>query len=199
MQTPNKKVVAGGLGTAVAGILAAVFLMEGGYVNNPADPGGETNHGITKAVAVSHGYIGSMKDLPKHYAEEIYLNEYIIKPGFYPLVGIKTAVAHKLIDAGVNTGTSRSSRWFQESLNQMSRGGKDYPQIKVDGKVGPATVNTYIALERIRGHVKACQLILKMVDAKQATLYASLPTSDVFLVGWIDHRISNVPLSDCER
>ena len=37
---------------------------EGGYVNDPRDPGGETNHGVTKRVAVANGYTGSMKDLP---------------------------------------------------------------------------------------------------------------------------------------
>ena len=56
MQIKNKKVAAkgGAVGAVIATILGVVFTMEGGYVNNPKDPGGETNHGITKAVALSH-------------------------------------------------------------------------------------------------------------------------------------------------
>ena len=56
MQIKNKKVAAkgGAVGAVIATILGVVFTMEGGYVNNPKDPGGETNHGITKAVAMSH-------------------------------------------------------------------------------------------------------------------------------------------------
>jgi lysozyme family protein len=44
---------------------------EGGYVNNPADPGGETMWGITKRVARLNGYTGPMKDLPQTEAKRI--------------------------------------------------------------------------------------------------------------------------------
>ena len=38
-------------GAAIIAIVAGVFAVEGGYVNNPDDPGGETNHGVTVASA----------------------------------------------------------------------------------------------------------------------------------------------------
>lgn len=46
---------------------------EGGYVfrENKADPGGETNYGITQRVARSWGYTGAMKDLPIETAKSI--------------------------------------------------------------------------------------------------------------------------------
>ena len=45
---------------------------EGGYVNNPKDPGGETNWGITIKTARENGYTGSMKSMSRLQAKEIY-------------------------------------------------------------------------------------------------------------------------------
>lgn len=206
MQIKNKQVAAkgGAVGAVVAAILGVVFTMEGGYVNNPKDPGGETNHGITKAVAVSHkqtlatqyGWDGSMKGLTKEMAADIYIDDYIVKPGFLEFTAISPAVAHKLVDAGVNTGTARPSRWLQESLNSLSRDGKDYPKIQVDGKVGAGTINAYKSLQQKRGKVAACKVMIKMLDGKQLTHYISLNMPD-FTYGWITNRIGNVPLEKC--
>ena len=49
-----------------------VIRIEGGYVNDPDDPGGETNYGITKRLAVAHGYKGSMINMTQDQAKEIY-------------------------------------------------------------------------------------------------------------------------------
>ncbi len=40
------------LGALVAAVVAGVFAIEGGYVNDPADAGGATNHGITEQVGI---------------------------------------------------------------------------------------------------------------------------------------------------
>ena len=49
---------------------------EGGYVNNPKDPGGETNWGITIKTARENGYIGSMRYMKRDQAKEIYRKAY---------------------------------------------------------------------------------------------------------------------------
>lgn len=194
---PSKQKIAGGSAAAALAIVAAVLGLEGGYVNNPADPGGETNHGVTVAVARENGYTGSMKELPIEAAQDIYLKKYIESPNFLPLVDIQPAVAEKLVDAGVNTGPARPSRWFQQSLNALSNDGKAFPQTSVDGRVGAHTIQTYQALEKARGKVKACRLVLKLLDAYQATYYVSI-NNPTFTAGWIDHRIGNVPLDKCK-
>ncbi len=193
----SKTKVAGGVAGVATLIVAAVLGIEGGYVNNPKDPGGETNHGITVAVARDNGYTGSMRDMPKEFAEGVYLDKYVIKPGFFPLLEIQPAIVEELVDTGVNAGPARSSRWFQQSLNALSNEGKSYSQIAVDGKVGPNTIKTYQSLERVRGKVKACQLMLKMLDIYQGHHYISI-NNPTFTVGWIDHRIGNVPLEKCQ-
>jgi lysozyme family protein len=196
MVTPSKGLAAKTSG-AVALIVAALFAVEGGYVFDPKDPGGETNHGITKAVAVGAGYLGAMKELSQEQAGNIYITNYISKPGYLDVIALSPAVGEKLTDAGVNAGPGRSSRWFQTALNSLSRGGKDYPNVTVDGQVGKGSVSAYTALQRVRGNVGACELVLKLVDAQQAVYYMSLVHLSVYTPGWVAHRIGNVPVSRC--
>ncbi len=185
------------LGAAILAIATGVFVVEGGYSNNPADPGGETNYGVTVAVARSQGYGGPMREMPKETAQQIYIGSYVEGPGFHRVVAISPAVGEKLVDAGVNAGTGRSARWFQRALNQLSRGGADFPEVAVDGQIGAQTLAAYRALEGKRGRVKACELVLKLLDAQQGTHYMSL-NQPTFIVGWADARLQNVPLSRCE-
>lgn len=49
---------------------------EGGYSNNPSDPGGETMFGITARVARQAGYHGAMRSLPLVTAKQIAKNQY---------------------------------------------------------------------------------------------------------------------------
>jgi len=192
----DKAKVWGSLGAAVLAVVAGVFAVEGRYVNNPADPGGETNHGVTVAVARDAGYSGPMRELPKEFAEQIYARDYIERPNFHRVIAMSPAVGEKLVDAGVNAGPGRSARWFQQSLNHLSRGGADYPLVAVDGQVGGQSLAAYQALERKRGRVKACELTLKLLDVQQGAHYLSLG-KPMFVVGWTDNRLGNVPLARC--
>lgn len=197
-KTPSKSKPIAGISTAAVIIIGAVLGLEGGYVNNPKDPGGATNHGVTEAVARDHGYTGHMRDLPQEKAVEIYYRDYIDKPGYSWVIERSPALGQKLVDIGVNAGTGRASRWFQTGLNAYNRDGKDYPDLKVDGLLGPATFNAYAALARLRGETKACELMLKALEAQQGYHYLSLTKMETFTVGWMDHRIGNVPTSQCE-
>lgn len=184
------------LSAAVVAILSGVLAIEGGYSNNPADPGGETNHGVTVQVARNHGYTGPMRELPKETAQQIYVGSYVEGPGFHRVIAMSPAVGEKLVDAGVNAGTARSARWFQQALNHLSRGGADFPLIATDGQIGVKTLAAYQALERKRGRIKACELALKLLDAQQGSHYMSL-NKPMFIVGWADNRLGNVPLARC--
>jgi hypothetical protein len=74
---------------AIPGVLAN----EGGYVNDPDDPGGETNFGISKA---SYPNV-DIKNLTKAEACAIYLRDFWLFGGL-----LSQAVANKLLDSYVN-------------------------------------------------------------------------------------------------
>ena len=181
----------------IGAILASIIFIEGEYSNDPLDPGGVTKWGITERVAREYGYTGDMADLTKEQANEIYSELYVLQPHFADFIEISPAITHKLIDAGVNVGTARVSIWLQHILNVFSRDGKDYPMIAEDGKIGPKTIEAYKSLEKKRGKIKACTLVLKALDGYQSSYYISLEQYSKFVVGWIDKRVENIPLDQC--
>lgn len=188
------------LATGIFGmILAAVYAVEGGYVNDPTDPGGETNHGITIAEARRSNYVGRMRDLQKHCegdddvcADSIYYEKYIIKPGYGPMVILSFPVAKELVDTAVNMGPPRPSRWFQRTLG-----------VGVDGKVGPATIAGYVAYSRTLGPKVACVRMLDALDAAQKEEYLRLIRVNPKLIkykrGWLNNRIGNVNRKECDN
>jgi len=200
MATNKQKGAVGGLGL-IGLIIAAVVTVEGGFVDNPNDPGGATNHGITEQVARDNGFVGRMQDLSQAEAINVYAQQYIERPGYAPLVEIDFWFAEEIIDAGVNAGPSRASRWAQESLNHYNRGGQDYRDIAEDGRFGTGSITAYRALQRKRGKKTACELMVKAVDAKQAQHYMRLAGSnskfETFMPGWMRTRIGNVDQSKC--
>ena len=107
-------------------VLGWIGLSEGGYVNHPNDPGGETNWGVTKAVARDFGYTGSMRDLPRDTAKRIYRVKYwdAVKADEMP-----AAVRYPLFDAAVNSGVGQAARWLQRALG-----------VADDGKIGAITI-----------------------------------------------------------
>lgn len=188
---------AGGIAAAAAAMIAAVLAVEGGYVNHAADPGGETNMGITKRVAVANGYTGPMHALPREVAQSIYYDRYLVAPGYAPLIAIDAPVTEELFDTTVNMGPARPGRWFQQSINELCG-----TKLAIDGKVGPGTIAAYRTCQTKRGASELCQLTLEVLDAKQHEEYGRLvrvrPNLRVFYKGWIALRIGNVDRAHCK-
>ena len=78
---------------------------EGGYVNDPVDPGGETKYGISKK---SYPDI-DIKNLTKEQAKAIYYQDYWMESGCDSMPP-KTAVA--VFDSSVNVGVGRVKGWL---------------------------------------------------------------------------------------
>jgi lysozyme family protein len=174
-------------------IIDAIIAAEKGYVDHPSDRGGPTNYGITQAVARRNGYDGDMRDLPISLAREIYRKRYIAEPQFDRVAEIDPKVGHELIDTGVNMGPSRAAEFFQRSLNVFNKRGTDYPDIFVDGRIGPDTLAAFRALLKRRGSVGS-SVMFKALNSLQGTRYIEIAegneSQEDFTVGWYDKRVS---------
>lgn len=165
---------------------------EGDYVNHPADRGGPTRWGITETVARRHGYHDKMRVLPRTEAVAIYKRVYWHAPGFADVARIAPNLAAELFDTGVNMGTGTATSFLQRALNALNRNGRDYADIAVDRKMGPATLQALSAFFDKRG---ACaeNVLLKAMDALQGAHYVRLaearPSQEAFLYGWLSNRI----------
>jgi lysozyme family protein len=102
---------------------------EGGYGDDPADPGGETNFGISKAAYPDV----DIANLTRDDAIDIYHQDYWLHPRIDQL---PDSVAGKVFDMAVNMGPVTAIRLWQGCLNDM---GANPPLIE-DGRIGPATI-----------------------------------------------------------
>ena len=92
-----------------------VLTHEGGYVNDPADPGGETNWGISKR---SYPTV-DIKNLTREGAKYLYLRD------FWNPVASKvsdTALVYQMLDAAINHGMGNATRFLQRALGVIDDG-----------------------------------------------------------------------------
>ena len=170
----------------------AIDTKEKGYVNNPKDSGGETNWGITIGLARAYGYEGSMKLLSRATAITIYEKEFWKR--FYgdEIVSVSFVLAEKLFDVAINLGTNKAVSFLQQSLNVFNRQGSMYPDIEVDGIMGPKTLSNVKDLIRIRGSNGAL-VLYRAINAQQGVHYISLvqqrEKDEEFITGWFLNRV----------
>lgn len=165
---------------------------EGGYVNDPSDRGGETNHGIAIAVARNNGYKDKMIDLTIDEAKRIYRCVYWHRPGFDLINMRSNSIALKLFDVGVLCGTRFASITLQRILNVMNNGGKLYDDIVDDGLVGNQTAQALKFYLTVRGADGVTEM-LKCINTLQGARFFDLAERDEkqerFFYGWIKNRL----------
>jgi lysozyme family protein len=124
---------------------------EGGYVNNPKDSGGPTNHGISEQVARAHGYLGDMRDLPRDRALEIAKEQYWDIMRLDEVATLSGPVAEEMFDSGFLCGQATVVIWLQRLLNVANRQAFDYPEVKADGLMGKLSIASMRAFLKKRG------------------------------------------------
>lgn len=143
---------------------------EGGYVNHPDDPGGETNWGVTAQVARECGYFGSMRELSretaKRIAKEAYWDRCKADQYAFP-------IAFQVFDAAYNHGVGTAIRFLQRAVN-----------VADDGKVGPITLKAIQAMPVTD--------VLSRFNAERLEFYTKLSTWGSFGKGWARRVAANL-------
>ena len=174
-------------------LIDALIEREGGYVHHPADKGGATNFGVTEAVARAHGYMGDMRFLPREEAVLIYRRLYWRRPCYDAVARIAPRVAAELFDTGANMGPAVATTFLQRALTALNRGGKDYPDLVPDGRIGTQTLAALEAYLQARDPRNAETILLRALEALQGERYLRLaerrPANEAFLYGWLANRI----------
>lgn len=120
-------------------IAEEIVAREGGFVNDPDDPGGATNHGVTIHTLRRLGIdvnrdtridVADVKALTRAQAVEIYLEHYYVRPG---IAGLPEALQASVFDMYVNAG-GNAVKILQRLLTDMG-----FP-CEPDGAIGPATI-----------------------------------------------------------
>ena len=135
---------------------------EGGYVNHPKDPGGETNLGVTKRVYEKWGGTKDMKDLTVEDVAPIYKKEYWDKCRCDDL---ESGVDWAVFDWAVNSGTGRAAKAIQKICGASQ-----------DGAIGPKTL-ALIGTQNT-------EYVIEEFGKIRQDFYESLKTFDTFGRGW---------------
>jgi lysozyme family protein len=159
--------------------LKLLLVYEGGYTNDPQDPGGPTNYGI---IQTEYDAYRDSKKLPRRSVkyiaveeyEDIYRSKYANKIQFDKLPG---GLDFVLFDYTVNSGWGRAVKDLQRILG-----------IKDDGVLGPVTLKA--VWDYCKDEAALEDLIIKLCKVRMAFL-RSLKTFGHFGTGWTRRVMGN--------
>lgn len=146
-----------------------VLKHEGGYVNNPADKGGETKYGISKR---SYPNV-DIKNLTLEQAKAIYKRDFWDVSNYQRINNYK--VASKVFDLSINMGILQATKILQRALRSCGF------NVTEDGVLGTKT------LEAVNSVNESLLVIALKSEAAgfYRTLAARSDSQKVFLNGWL--------------
>ncbi|KAB2665188.1 glycoside hydrolase family 108 protein [Brucella tritici] len=148
-------------------VMPYIFSEEGGYADNPADPGGATNMGITIAtLSAWDGHQASPEDIremTQATATEIYQAQFWNK---IDGDNLPSGIDYALFDFSVNSGPARAARMLQGIL--------DMPE---DGIIGAQTVEA--------ANMRSAEEVIDALCDARASWLQGLSTASTFGKGWL--------------
>ncbi len=144
---------------------------EGGYSNDPDDPGGETNFGLDKR---SHPDL-DLAHITKPEAVTVYWNCYWSP---YAFDHFADEITEKLFDVAVNAGFTQANKFLQRAVGLVG--------IQADGIIGPKTLATVKLAEPHAVHLA----IIQQQEAFYEALVASRPADQKYLKGWLKRALA---------
>ena len=146
--------------------LELILHHEGGYVNHPKDPGGETNLGVTKRVYEEWGGTKDMVDLTVEDVAPIYEKNYW---GRTKCDDLPSGLDLCVFDFAVNAGPGRAAKYLQSMIGTT-----------VDGGIGPNTLKAvYNYVEEV-----GLQGMIEEYQSGRISYYEQLSTFETFGRGW---------------
>lgn len=168
-------------------ILKFTLRAEGGFVDDPDDPGGMTNLGISfrflKGVNPELGDVNNDGVVDEHDIEEMTLDaaSKIYRVCFWDACkcdDLPSLVDDVVFDTGVNMGTGTAIKLLQRTLNN-NYGFK----LDVDGGLGAFTMN---ALKTVSNNLKFAKDYLDTRRDYYTSLADEKPRFQKFLKGWLN-------------
>lgn len=151
--------------------IALMIRLEGGYVNNPRDPGGATNGGITQRTLDSLEISGLPKDVKDLTQSQI---AYIYQGIQWKAIAgdaLPDSIAVLVLNAAINQGEPTAIRMLQSVVN-----------VKLDGIMGPSSL---AALDKWKSSYLPDQTLAEEFCAHVATHYAEFNAKEgEFELGW---------------
>lgn len=177
-------------------IIHRCIASEGGYVNDPDDPGGATCYGITERVARANGYGGNMRHLSAEEAQRIYGLLYWDTQYLDEILKNAPKAAEMLFNWGVNAGVRRSAEEFQETLNAFNYNNRYGKPLIADGVIGRKTMTAFNEFINHRGKKGAYVLAMTLLS-RRISFYQDLgrnPTRRKYMYGWINRTLHEAGL-----
>jgi len=168
--------------------IGVVLRHEGGYVNNPNDPGGVTNYGISIRFLADHLEAGDfdgdgdvdaedIANMTVEQAQEIYRQFWWDPYGYERFVD--QTIATKTFDLAVNMGAKRSHILLQTAVNKAFG-----LNLTVDGNLGKASYNAINACHDGDDEQTLLTAYCHEVWAFYQRLIANNSKLKVFAKGW---------------
>lgn len=172
-------------------VIKWLLSLEGGdFTDHPADSGGPTKWGITEELARLSGWEGSVQELTRERAIEIY-DQAFWRPIHGDLVyGLDDQLAMELFEQAVNLGANRAVRHLQRLLNVLNLGGELYNDLTIDGIFGSRTRQALLVYSQHR----SLSAIRGGLNALQGAFYVELAErrekDETFVYGWLRRRVT---------
>ena len=151
---------------------------EGGYSNDPKDPGnwtgGKVGVGVLKGtkfgIAANTYPDLDIRNLTRDQAINIYRRDFWDAAG---LGNLHPAIGYQMLDGAINSGLSRGTKFLQDAA-----------RVTVDGKIGPIT----------RAAVQAADHndIVMRFNAYRLRFMKDLPQWSTYSRGWADRIAANL-------
>ena len=152
-------------------IIDRVLAHEGGYVDDPDDPGGETKYGISKKAYPKV----NIKGLTKEDAKGIYKKDYWDR---YKMEKLPPELRYIYYDMVINMGIRNAGKVLQKAANSKNSKAN---RVKIDGMVGPATLK---AVKRVEAERLRSERVLYY-----ARLVIRKPVQYKYWYGWFKRSI----------